>query len=114
MLEAGAPTDILSGRPLEQKARKKKAKVTQAYRDAARGALDLATELQKGSPVVTLLAQQYQDRLVALAADDPEWQAITRMIQSLRGPLELLPKMAEARMLQIVGPALEPFLKAAT
>ena len=114
MLGSGIETDIETNRPLAMKARKKKAKVTQGYRDAVSGAMDLASELQKGNPVVALLARQYKDRLLALAETDPECQAIVRLIQSLRSPLELIPRMAEERMRQVVGPHLEPFIDSAT
>jgi hypothetical protein len=114
MLETGIDTDIQTNRPLAMKTKKKKDRATQGYRDAVSGALDLAAELQKGNPVVAILAKQYQARLLVLSSQDAECQAIERMIQSLRVPLEILPRMAEDRMRHVVGPHLEPFMNTAT
>jgi hypothetical protein len=111
MLESGIATDMLTGRPVDEKVQKKKAKASKAFRDANKTALDLTSELHQGSPVVALLAKQYQDRLAVLANEDTECQTIVKMLQSLRSTLELVPRMAEERMRQVVGSTLEPFIE---
>ena len=110
MLESGIATDIITGRPVDEKARKKRIKATQGYRDAVSEATNLAIELQNGNPVVTLLAKQYMDRLIALATHDSECQSIERILQSLNTTLEIRPIMAEKRMRNVVGPNLEGFI----
>ena len=111
MLESGIDTDIVSGRPTaEKRAKPKEAEAVIGYRKTVLEALDLAAELQKGSPILALMVRQYRERLSALAAQDPECQMIEKAILAMRVTLEVRPRMAEERMRQMVGPHLEPFI----
>ena len=109
MLESGIDTDIQSNRPLAEKVKQKEAEATIKYRRAVLEALDLASELQGGSPVLAILAKQYKARLAALAENDPECQSIEKLIYAMRVQLELRPRLAEERMIQVVGPQLVHF-----
>jgi hypothetical protein len=109
MLEGGIDTDIVSGKPVGFEIQKKQDQATLNFRKTVLEANDLASELQKGSPVLAILARQYSGRLQALAQADPECQSIEKIINSIRATLEIRPRLAEERMLHIVGPQLQSF-----
>jgi hypothetical protein len=75
-------------------------------------AWDLAQELQAGSPVVRILFDRYRTRLMEIAKDDPELKSIEGMIRAIREELELIPRLAEAEALKLLGPQLANFISA--
>lgn len=111
MLEGGIDTDIRTNLPLAMEHQAKADKATMGFRNATLKAMDLAAELQKGSPVMAILARQYSQRLDHLAQNDPECQGIEKLIQAIRTDLEIRPRLAEERMLHIVGPQLANFIE---
>lgn len=106
------PVDITSMRPRQESLRRGQLRAVQRYNRALGNAWDLAQELQAGSPVVRILFDRYRTRLMEIAKDDPELKSIEGMIRAIREELELIPRLAEAEALKLLGPQLANFISA--
>lgn len=107
---AGLDVDMVTGRPLVKDQAVKEAEVRARYQESTREAVELALELQN-SPVLRLLLKKYRARLVHLASLDPECQALTGVIGSLRYTLEVAPREAGKVIHRLMGPQMSSFIQ---
>ena len=106
------PVDITTMRPRQQTLRRQQLRAVQRYNRALGDAWDLSQELQAGSQIVRILFEKYRDRLIEIAKKDKELKTYSDMILALREKLELLPRIAEAEALKLLGPQLANFISA--
>lgn len=98
----GIDIDIVSGRPrvFPNQAKAEGAQVQ--YHQAIQDSWAIMAEL-RDSPILTILVQKYADRLSVLAMNDTECQTIEKLIHELRFKVDLAPKIAEQKMIHIMG-----------
>jgi hypothetical protein len=106
----GVPTDIISGEPRRVKSGEEllaEAQIKEA--EAIQEASLLIQELNT-SPVMAVLAEQFERRLATLAKADPECQTLLKVMDGLSRKLAapaLVRRMARQRM----GPQLGQFIE---
>lgn len=106
----GVPTEIITGEPRpvkdqDQLLAEAKLKEQQAIQDAS-----LLIQEFNNSPVLALLAEQFERRLVALAQGDPECLALMKVIDGLSRKLTA-PYLARKLVRQRMGPQFSSFLE---
>ena len=111
ILGGGGPeVDMVSGHPRDIVPNKQEDEAKARYQGAVQEAVELTAELQT-SPVLKVLTAKYRERLVALARQDPECQALEGIILSLRYKLELAPLQAEQQLRRLLGRHLPQFME---
>jgi hypothetical protein len=104
---SGVEVDFGTGRPREPlKAEAQASKARQRLNNALVNAWFLGEELHQNSQVLKVWLEQYRDRLLELAQDDPVCKALEAPIRSLRMTLEFKPLLAEKVALRAMGPQL--------
>jgi len=105
----GIDVDMITGRPRISDPAAQLSKVASRYHDAIEEAGALAAELQT-SPVLKILLDRYQNRLMCLADQDPECQALTSIISIMRHKLEVAPLEAEKLVRRVMGPQISSLI----
>jgi hypothetical protein len=98
----GIDIDIQTGRPASFQRPEKVEDAQVKYHQAVQESLALTAELRK-SPVMSVLVRKYAERLDEMAKQDPECQALEKILQELRFKAELAPILAEAKMVRLMG-----------
>jgi len=105
----GIDVDMVSGLPKDPQA--KNAEAQARYHDAVTKSLELLAELKNGSPGFRIAVQQAYDRLMALAKEDPIFQANLNIILAYRHEIEMAPRVALELLKRIAGPQLDQFVE---
>jgi len=104
---SGVEVDFGTGRPREPvKADVQASKAKARLNNALVNAWFLGEELHQNSPLLKVWLEQYRDRLLELAQDDPVLTALEVPIRKLRETLEFKPLLAEKVALRVLGPQL--------
>ncbi|MBI4960772.1 MAG: hypothetical protein HY915_14945 [Desulfovibrio sp.] len=111
ILGGGGPeVDLISGNPRDLEPSRPEEEAKARYHGAMQTAAELTAELQ-ANPVIQVLAAKYRDRLIVLAKEDPQCQALEGILLGLRYKLDLAPTQAQQRLYRVLGPRLLQFLK---
>lgn len=108
-LPRGMDVSMVTGQPVGGP-EEKKDKVFRRFHDAMQESYNLAAEIQEGSPLAKAVFRQYQNRLIALASQDPVCQSLEKVIQAWNHALEVAPVMAEREALRVMGPQIGPLV----
>ncbi|MDI6752764.1 MAG: hypothetical protein QME78_00030 [Thermodesulfobacteriota bacterium] len=106
----GIDVDMVTGRPQPKTPETRAAAAKNYYRETVQETLALSAEL-RGSPVLKVLLDQYQARLVFLASQDPECRALEGIVRTIRHRLEVAPLEAEKLVRRVMGPQLAQFIE---
>ena len=104
---SGVEVEFDTGRPRPPvKADVQASKAKQRLNNALVNAWFLSEELHENSQLLKVWLEQYRDRLLELAQDDPVCKALEIPIRKLRETLEFKPALAEKVALRAMGPQL--------
>lgn len=104
---SGVEVDFGTGRPREPvKAEAQANKARARLNNVLVEAWQLSAELHQNSLLLKVWLEQYRDRLLELAQDDPVCKALETPIRTLRQTLEFKPRLAEKVALRALGPQL--------
>jgi hypothetical protein len=107
MRSGGVDTDIRTGRPVSPpKPEEQQAKVMRRFEMAVQDAWTISAELHENKVILRIFLEQFRNRLVELANDDPVCRALEAPIRAIRETLELKPIMAEREAIRRLGPQL--------
>jgi hypothetical protein len=101
----GVDIDIVSGRPLTHSFQPKAGAAQDKYHEAVQNSMALRAELQK-SRALSILTKLYVNILTELAKQDVRCQTIEAIVREFGFEVDMAPKIAEERMMQIMGPSL--------
>ena len=107
MRPSGVDVDMRTGRPVAPpKLEETQAKVRHRFEMAVQDAWAISAELHENKVILRLFLEQYRDRLMILADNDPVLRALEVPIRAIRETLELKPIMAEREAIRRLGPQL--------
>lgn len=98
---SGVDIDIVSGAPMERQSERHEALQNQ-YSRAVHRSLAFQAELQQ-SPILDVVVEMYVTILNELAQKDERCQVLEQLVQQLGYNVELAPRLAEARMVRLMG-----------
>ena len=103
----GADVDMRTGKPVGPPSPKAQAaQIRGRFEAAVQDAWAISAELHENSVILRLFLEQYRDRLMVLAENDPVCKALEAPIRAIRATLEVKPIMAEKEALRRLGPQL--------
>ena len=107
MRSGGVDTDMRTGKPVTPpKPEEIRAKVMHRFESAVQDAWAISAELHENKVILRLFLEQYRDRLMELADNDPVCKALVAPIRAIRETLEVKPIMAEREAIRRLGPQL--------
>ena len=110
-MSGGIETRISTGRPLESDAKERKIDTQIRHKNALIGAMELAVELQNGSPGFRAIIDAMRKRLAQLASEDLILQTLQSVLVDYRYKLEILPRLTEDQVRRAAGPSLSAFIE---
>jgi hypothetical protein len=103
----GVDVNMRTGKPLAPpKPEEQQAKVKRRFEMAVQDAWNISAELHQNKVILRIFLEQYRDRLMALADNDPVCRALEAPIRAIRETLEVKPIMAEREAIRRLGPQL--------
>jgi hypothetical protein len=107
MRPGGVDVDMRTGRPVAPpKPEEQQAKVRRRFEMAVQDAWAISAELHENKVILRIFLEQYRNRLVELAENDPVCKALEAPIRAIRETLEVKPIMAEREAIRRLGPQL--------
>jgi hypothetical protein len=104
MRSGGIDVDIRTGRPvIPPKPEELQAKVRRRFEMAVQDAWTISAELHENKVILRIFLEQFRDRLMELADNDPICKALEAPIRAIRETLEVKPIMAEREAIRRLG-----------
>jgi hypothetical protein len=98
--------DMVSGRFIPADLEERQLRIFSDYRKSLEQSMAVQMELggATGQAIIGLIRKTYMIRLGALAANDPQCQAIEGILSALGHQVNVIPLMAEQKLRQHLGP----------
>jgi hypothetical protein len=107
MGHGGTDVDLRTGKPLTPvKPEERVAKIKRRFEMAVQDAWNISAELHQNKVILRIFLEQFRDRLMELADNDPVCKALEAPIRAIRETLEVKPIMAEREAIRRLGPQL--------